>query len=138
MKITSIESILVKIPYDSFGPRWEMAGKALTTLDILFVRVETDEGITGWGEAFGHTVCAGTKATLDSMVAPLFVGRDPTDITGLMREAAQRTHIFGRNGSVHLRSQIVHCILDTAVHVPATKIHRHKAATGFAQPSRLQ
>src|SRR5688572_11375810 len=100
MKITTIESILVKIPYDSFGPRWEMAGRALTTLDILFVRVDTDAGITGWGEAFGHTVCVGTKATLDGMVAPLFVGRDPTDITGLMREAAQRTHIFGRNGSV--------------------------------------
>jgi L-alanine-DL-glutamate epimerase-like enolase superfamily enzyme len=100
MKITAIESILLKIPYDSGGPKWETGGQVWTTMAILLVRVDTDDGVTGWGEAFGHTVCVGTKATLDSMVAPLFIGRDPTDIAGLMREMAQRTHIFGRNGSV--------------------------------------
>jgi D-galactarolactone cycloisomerase len=100
MKITAIETILVKIPYENGGPKWQSAGRAWTTLDILFVRVDTDEGVTGWGEAFGHAVCAGTKTTLDTMVAPLFIGRDPTDIAGLMHETAQKTHIFGRNGSV--------------------------------------
>ncbi|HEY0523063.1 MAG TPA: mandelate racemase/muconate lactonizing enzyme family protein [Stellaceae bacterium] len=100
MKITAIESILLKIPYESGGPKWETAGQVWTTMDVLLVRIDTDDGVTGWGEAFGHSVCLGTKATLDSMVAPLFIGRDPTDIVGLTREMAQRTHIFGRNGSV--------------------------------------
>jgi L-alanine-DL-glutamate epimerase-like enolase superfamily enzyme len=100
MKITRIEPILVQIPYDNHGPKWDMGGKTWSTLDILFVRVDTDEGITGWGEAFGHAVCPATKTTLETMVAPLFIGRDPADIEGLAREAAQKTHIFGRNGSI--------------------------------------
>jgi D-galactarolactone cycloisomerase len=100
MKITAVEPVFVRIPYDNFGPKWDMGGKTWSTLDILFVRVETDEGVTGWGEAFGHTICPATRATLESFVAPLFIGRDPTDIEGLMLEAAQRTHIFGRNGPV--------------------------------------
>jgi len=100
MKITAIEPILVQIPYDNFGPKWEMGGKVWSTLDILFVRVETDEGIIGWGEAFGHTVCPVTKIALETMVAPLFIGRDPSDIAPLMHEAAQKIHIFGRNGSL--------------------------------------
>ena len=100
MKITAIESILVQIPFENWGPKWETAGKQWSTLDILFVRVDTDDGVSGWGEAFGHSVCLGTKATLDTMVAPIFIGRDPSDIGGLMHDASQKTHIFGRNGSV--------------------------------------
>src|SRR3954471_11953098 len=100
MKIRAIESILVKIPYESGGPKWIVAGATLATLDTLYVRVETDEGVTGWGEAFGHNVCAGTRAVLDTLVAPLLIGRDATDTTGLMRDMAQKLHLFGRNGPV--------------------------------------
>ena len=63
---------------------------AWTTLDILMVKVETDEGVTGWGEAFGHAVNAGTKATVDSLIAPICIGRDPTAIGPLMRELRQK------------------------------------------------
>src|SRR5207253_3839537 len=64
------------------------------------VRVDTDEGITGWGEAFGHAIAPATKTALDSLVAAHFIGRNPTDVDGLMTEMAQRLHIFGRNGPV--------------------------------------
>ena len=47
------------------------AGKAWTHLDILLVRVETDEGLLGWGEAFGHAGIQATRAALDGIVAPL-------------------------------------------------------------------
>src|SRR5689334_25234531 len=97
MKIRAIESILVKIPYESGGPKWIVAGAALATLDTLHVRVETDAGVTGWGEAFGHNVCAGTKAVIDTLVAPLLIGRDAADISGLMNVMAQKLHLFGRN-----------------------------------------
>ena len=42
MKITAIESILVEIPFENWGPKWETAGKTWSTLDILFVRVDTE------------------------------------------------------------------------------------------------
>lgn len=100
MKITAIETILLKMPYDNGGPPWNMSGTPWSTLDILMVKVETDSGVTGWGEAFGHAVNEGTKATLDTLIAPICIGRDPTAIGPLMRELRQKLHIFGWNGSV--------------------------------------
>src|SRR5712692_7332481 len=100
MKITAIETILLKIPYDNGGPPWNMSGTPWTTLDILMVKIETDEGVTGWGEAFGHAVNAGTKATIDTLIAPICIGRDPTAIGPLTRELRQKLHILGWNGSV--------------------------------------
>jgi len=100
MKITAIETIILKIPYDTGGPPWNMSGTPWSTLDILMVKVETDGGVVGWGEAFGHAVNEGTKATLDTLIAPICIGRDPTAIGPLMRELRQKLHIFGWNGSV--------------------------------------
>jgi len=100
MKITSIETSIVALPFDMGGPPHLFAGKPWTHLEILLVKVNTDAGITGWGEAFGHVVNASTKAALDTLVAPLFIGRDPTNINGLMRELQQALHLVGRNGPV--------------------------------------
>ena len=57
-------------------------------------------GITGWGEGFGHSIIPATKTALEAYVGPWFLGKDPTDINALHREAAQAFHIFGRNGPV--------------------------------------
>ena len=100
MKIIAVETILLKIPYDNGGPPWNMSGTPWSTLNILMVKIETDAGVTGWGEAFGHAVNEGTKATLDTLIAPLCIGRDPRAIAPLMRELRQKLHIFGWNGSV--------------------------------------
>ena len=100
MKITAIETILLKIPYDNGGPPWNLTGTPWATLDMLMVRVETDAGVTGWGEAFGHAVNVGTKATIDSLIAPALIGRDPTAIGPLMHEMRQKLHLFGTNGPV--------------------------------------
>ena len=100
MKITSIETSIVALPFDMGGPPQLFAGKPWTHLEILLVKVNTDAGVTGWGEAFGHVVNASTKAALDTLVAPLFIGRDPRDINALMREMQQALHLLGRNGPV--------------------------------------
>ncbi len=100
MKITAIETSLVALPFEMGGPPQLFAGKPWTHLEKLLVKIETDGGVTGWGEAFGHTVSQATKTTLDTLVAPLFIGRDPTDIHALMREMQHSVHILGRNGSV--------------------------------------
>jgi D-galactarolactone cycloisomerase len=100
MKITAIETILLKIPYENGGPPWNLTGKPWTTLDILIVRVETSAGVTGWGEAFGHAVNEGTKAAIDTLVAPAYIGRDPGQIGPLFHEMRQKLHLFGYNGPV--------------------------------------
>lgn len=100
MKITAIHAHYVRIPFDMGAPLQDMGGIRFPTMDHLLVEVTTDTGLTGWGEGFGHTIIPATKTALETYVGPWFIGKDPTDITGLHREAAQAFHIFGRNGPV--------------------------------------
>ena len=100
MKITAIHTHYVRIPFDMGAPKQEFAGLRWPTMDHLLVQVETDAGITGWGEGFGHSIIPATKTALEAYVGPWFLGKDPTDINALHREAAQAFHIFGRNGPV--------------------------------------
>jgi L-alanine-DL-glutamate epimerase-like enolase superfamily enzyme len=115
MKITSILTHYVRIPFDMGAPRQEFAGLRFPTMDHLLVQVETDAGITGWGEGFGHSIIPATKAALDTYVGPWFIGKDVTDISALHREAAQAFHIFGRNGpAVYAHSAIDIALWDIA------------------------
>jgi len=100
MKITAIDTMLLRIPYRHSGPPTGFGGKVWTTLDTLLVRVDTDEGITGWGEAFGYNVNEGTKATIDTLIAPLCIGRDAAAIGALMADLQRKLHLFGRGGPV--------------------------------------
>ncbi len=100
MKITKVETILLNVPYRAVGGLQRVAGQTAPGLNMLLVRIETDTGPVGWGEAFGHAVARGTKAVLDTLVAPLLVGRDARDISGLMLDLERRLHLFGRNGPV--------------------------------------
>jgi D-galactarolactone cycloisomerase len=72
MKITAIQAHYVRIPYDMGAPSEEFAGLRFPSQDHLLVEVQTDEGITGWGEGFGHT----TLKALECYVAPWFIGKD--------------------------------------------------------------
>ncbi len=102
MKIESIETIVLRVPYTSGGSRatepW--GGKAWVTADALLVKVQTDQGLTGWGEAFGYNIIPATKVAIDMMIAPMCIGRDALAIESLMLELQQKLHIFGRGGPV--------------------------------------
>lgn len=96
MKITRVEPILINLP---FQPQSRGGGRlALAGMDTLFVRVDTDDGVTGWGEAFGFKLSATTRTAVETLIAPLCIGRDPADIAGLMRDLTYRMHNYGRNG----------------------------------------
>ena len=85
MKITSIHTHYVRIPFDMGAPKQDFAGLRFPTMDHLLVQVETDAGITGWGEGFGHTIIPATKTALEAYVGPWFIGKDATDINALHR-----------------------------------------------------
>ena len=78
MKITAAESILLTVPYRTSGGLQSIAGRPAKGLNILPVRLETDQGVTGWGEAFGHGVFPPRKTAFDTLVAPMLIGRDPS------------------------------------------------------------
>ncbi|HET7681318.1 MAG TPA: mandelate racemase/muconate lactonizing enzyme family protein [Xanthobacteraceae bacterium] len=73
---------------------------AWDSLPILFVRVETDAGIVGWGEAFGHASTPVTKTAISEIIAKLAVGRDSTDVPTLMAELTRKTQSMARSGPV--------------------------------------
>ena len=100
MKITAAESILLTVPYRTSGGLQSIAGRPAAGLNILLLRIDTDEGVTGWGEAFGHGVSPATKTAFDTLVGPMLIERDPSDIDALMQQLQQTLHLFGRSGPV--------------------------------------
>ena len=98
MKIVRVESVIVKLPFTQPGPPTGFFGRVFATVDILLVRVDTDAGLIGWGEAFGYAVNESTKAALDTLIAPFCVGRDATQIAATRLEIQKRFHNLGRGG----------------------------------------
>jgi L-alanine-DL-glutamate epimerase-like enolase superfamily enzyme len=98
MLITAIETSVVSLPFSMGGPHPLFAGQPWDELEILLVKVETADGLVGWGEAFGHAAIAATKAALDTVVAPLVIGQDAGDIQALTRRVLHTVHLLGRNG----------------------------------------
>ena len=98
MKITAVTTHVVRMPLLITGDAPMIGGQARTAMETLLVRIDTDAGVTGWGEGFGHRVWPATRTALDRMVAPLCVGRDPTAIAALMHDLARAVHGAGRNG----------------------------------------
>ncbi len=100
MKITRLESIALAIPFDHGAKRAGFRGQDWSKIYMVLVRLETDQGAVGWGDAFGYGSWQSVKVALDTMIAPLVVGREIADIPAFMRDIAQILHIFGRNGVI--------------------------------------
>jgi L-alanine-DL-glutamate epimerase-like enolase superfamily enzyme len=99
VKITSVESILLAIPYEDHGGLWRLAG-AHKRFQTLLVRIDTDQGISGWGEVFTKNGELALKAIFDTHVAPALIGRDATQINVIKRDLERLHHNFGRVGVV--------------------------------------
>ncbi|HVZ10630.1 mandelate racemase/muconate lactonizing enzyme family protein [Rhodopila sp.] len=98
MKITGVETYWTQIPFDMGGKPKVMGGLNWQVMNGVWLRVLTDQGVEGWGEAFGHACSAATMAVLDTQLAPAILGQDARDIAGLRQRLAQAFHIYGRNG----------------------------------------
>jgi len=98
MKIAKAETIWVATPFSNEGPPSGFGGTTWNKVSTLLVRLETEEGLVGWGEAFGHNAIPATKAAFDHQIAPLVIGRDASQIAPLMTELQKTVHNFGRYG----------------------------------------
>lgn len=102
MIIAAIEAIPLRIPFRP-GTRSQPSAWGdgdLPAADALLVRVTTDEGVTGWGEAFGFRAVASAKLAVDQMVAPLCIGQDAFRIEALMLDVKKKLHVFGLAGAL--------------------------------------
>ena len=89
MKITCITVFQVDLPLEH--PYWLSGGRLkFEVLDATFVRIDTDTGITGWGEGtpWGHTYVPahgpGIRAGIETM-APFLLGLDPRRVLEVER-----------------------------------------------------
>ncbi len=99
MTIIHAQAIPVSVPFEIGGPKPKFAGIP-RQMDMLLIRIETDQGLVGWGEAFGLAIWPATRQAFEHLVAPLVVGRDETDVTALSESLQQQLHILGRGGAV--------------------------------------
>ncbi|HRI17558.1 MAG TPA: mandelate racemase/muconate lactonizing enzyme family protein, partial [Burkholderiaceae bacterium] len=113
MKITRVQATWLQVPIAPERQHVSDFGRA-TTFDTALVRIDTDAGLTGWGEAKvaagsnGHY--AGVCAVVNEEFGPWLVGQDARAITAIWEGlyngtrghyALARGHVFpalGRRG----------------------------------------
>jgi L-alanine-DL-glutamate epimerase-like enolase superfamily enzyme len=96
MRIERVEPILVNIPY-TYGTA---GAKQQMKMNVLFVRVDTDEGITGWGEAFGFGISPVTREAIETLLAPRCIGREIGDPAAFSANLAYQFKSAGRTGPI--------------------------------------
>lgn len=99
MKITAVTIHVLKSPLAepfAFSQGWVRQRSA------TLVEIETDAGLTGWGEAFAQGLEPPEIAAtvIDKALRPLIIGADPLDIEVLWHRMYHMTRDYGRVGSV--------------------------------------
>jgi len=123
MKITNVQAIVLKLP--------EISSEADGTQDDLLIVVETDEGITGYGEVdtspyvgkavveayMSHGTCYGLREVV--------VGSDPFDHEQIWNDMWAKTYYYGRTGPVmHVMSGIDMAIWDIMGKATGKPVHK--------------
>ena len=144
MKIARIDSHPIKVPFTFGGNPTGYGGRNWTTNNILLVRVETDTGLVGWGEAFCYGCTDAVRAALHHMIAPIAIGRDAGDIARLSRDLQQMLHLFGRYGiTIFALSGLDIALWDIAGKAANLPLHRllggagRESLAGLCQPAEV-
>jgi L-rhamnonate dehydratase len=123
MKITNVTATVLRLP--------EISSAADGTQDDLIITVETDEGITGYGEV--DTAPYVGKAIIDAYMShgtcyglrEVVVGADPFDYEQLWNDMWAKTYYYGRSGAVvHVMSGIDMAIWDIMGKAVGKPVHK--------------
>ncbi|HKZ92350.1 MAG TPA: mandelate racemase/muconate lactonizing enzyme family protein [Candidatus Limnocylindrales bacterium] len=93
MKIDRIQAFAVRYPEPNND------GKLRS---LCLVRVGTDDGLVGWGEAISGApvVSLAVAFVVERRLAPIVVGRDPRDVAGVWQSMRDATYWDGNGGVV--------------------------------------
>ena len=91
MRITAFQPFILRWPEPN-----DFNHERMTVL----LRVDTDAGISGWGEAIAMwpEACRATVAIIEDGFAPLLAGRDPLEVDARWREMKAHTWWYGEGG----------------------------------------
>jgi len=103
-----------------------MSFTTLTAVNFVFVRIETRDGLVGWGEAaclggptWSEESAESIVVTLERYVAPWLVGRDATQIEALRLEMARRVQ-----GNPFARAAVEMALWDLNGRALGVPVHR--------------
>ncbi len=104
MKISKISAYRVELPLHETTYKWS-GGKSVTLFDSTIIRVETDAGVTGYGEVcplgpfYLPAYAEGVRAGLREL-GPHLLGADPRELAKLNRtmDAALKGHPYVKSG----------------------------------------
>lgn len=97
MKITKVETYLIDVPLQQRTITDSQSN--VNSVEFVQVRIDTDEGITGWGFNWNYT--KGTRAVkviIDDTYAPFLPGKDPLLHKQVLQELYYKNHFIGRVG----------------------------------------
>ncbi|MEM8540712.1 MAG: enolase C-terminal domain-like protein [Pseudomonadota bacterium] len=101
MKIKRIK--IWRVPLTSHDTYYMAEGKTCATVDTVVLAIETDNGITGWGEVcpiphYLPAYAGGVAPALEEL-APILIGADPVGVEALMAraEAQLRDHRYAKS-----------------------------------------
>jgi L-rhamnonate dehydratase len=123
MKITNVEGIILRLPVRQ--------AVADGTQDDLLIRIQTDEGIVGYGEV--DTSPEVGKAVIDAEMShgtcyglrEILVGQDPFDIEQIWQLMYRRTNYYGRLGvAMHAMSGIDMALWDILGKACGKPVHK--------------
>lgn len=149
MRITKVSATPIRVPVahapyatDGAGSKFHWGKRGRITplrphpvLEYVIVRIDTDEGIVGWGESqadigfFGHTVEDVTAAVTDYL-GPYLIGLDPLDREHLMDVVDYRGHGTAKAGI----DMALHDLAGRAVGTPVANLigGRHEQRVGVS------
>lgn len=137
MKITKVTATPIRVPvahapYPSggAGTKFHHGKRGRITplrphpiLEYVIVGIETDEGLTGWGEAqadigfFGNTV-EDVQVAVTDYLGPFLIGRDPLEREHLMDVIDYRGHSCAKAGI----DMALHDLVGRALHAPVSAL----------------
>jgi len=80
-----------------FEPQWKHAYSRLT--ESCLVKITTDEGIIGWGEAQSPLVPEVPATLISKLMGPAILGMDPTDTEAIYDRLYHLNHVRGHTAS---------------------------------------
>jgi len=98
VKIIALDTFALAIPYDFGAPTQGFGGEDWNSLSIVLIKLTTEDGQTGWGEAFSYNCVEAVRSVLTNMIAPLVVGATVSDVEAFNASIQRKLHLFGRYG----------------------------------------
>lgn len=109
MRITEVEAYTLRYyvgkPITGFRSYYEnVSSRSGQGFTAVYVKITTDEGITGWGEAIAREAPSATASIINELFRPLLLGRDPLDHGILWEELFSAMRVRGHFAGYYIEA----------------------------------